>query len=64
MKQPNRYLRRTIALESRLAYHLSCRREEATDQDLSGMERLALVRDRAERIREIRQALDTLRRHP
>lgn len=33
-------------LKSRLAYHLACLRENATDPDLSALERLALVRDR------------------
>jgi hypothetical protein len=44
-------------LESRLAYHLRCLREDATDPDISPIERLALVRDRAARIREIRREL-------
>ncbi|MGD0267379.1 MAG: hypothetical protein ABSD47_20910 [Candidatus Methylomirabilota bacterium] len=34
-------------LESRLAYHLRCLREDATDPDTTSVERLALVRDRA-----------------
>lgn len=42
------------ALESRLAYHLRCLREDATNQDMSALERLALVRDHARRIREFR----------
>ena len=48
--------KRTL-LESRLAYHLRCLREDATDPALSALERLALVRDRAARIREIGQRL-------
>jgi|GEM_PF-1338058 hypothetical protein len=39
-------------LASRLAYHLRCLREDATDPAMSSLERLALVRDRARRIRE------------
>ncbi len=50
-----------VPLESRLAYHLRCLREVATDPDLSPQERLALVRDRASRIREIRRELDARR---
>jgi hypothetical protein len=46
-------------VESRLAYHLRCLREDATDPTMSAVERLALVRDRARRIREIRQDLET-----
>ncbi len=44
-------------LEFRLAYHLRCLREDATDPAASPLERLALVRDRAARIQEIRRAL-------
>jgi len=51
-----------VLLESRLAYHLRCLREDATDPELTDLERLALVRDRARRIREIRQTLENLRR--
>ncbi len=47
-------------LESRLAYHLRCLREDATDPALTSLERLVLVRDRARRIREIRRRLDRL----
>ncbi|MGD0264743.1 MAG: hypothetical protein ABSD47_07270 [Candidatus Methylomirabilota bacterium] len=49
--------RRRTLLESRLAYHLRCLREDATDPEMSGLVRLALVGDRARRIREIRQEL-------
>jgi tryptophan 2,3-dioxygenase len=49
-------------LESRLAYHFRCLREDATDMTLSRLERLALVRDRATRIWEIRQTLEQRRR--
>ena len=49
-------------LESRLAYHLRRLREDATDPQISALERLALVGDRTRRIREIRQALDPRRR--
>ncbi len=41
-------------LEPRLTYHLCCLREDATDPNIPAVERLALVRDRAKRIREIR----------
>ena len=34
-----------ILLESRLAYHHRCLREDATDPAMSALERLALVRD-------------------
>jgi hypothetical protein len=44
-------------LQLRLAYHLRCLTEDATDSDLSSMERLALVQDRARKIREIRHIL-------
>ena len=50
-------------LQSRLAYHLRCLREDATDLELARAERLALVRERAVRIREIRQELDQAKRH-
>ncbi len=43
--------------KSRLAYHLRCRREDATDPELSSVDRLALVRDRVARIREIQAKL-------
>jgi hypothetical protein len=48
-------------LESRLSYHLRCLREDATDPELTGLERLALVRDRARWIREIRQEMDLVK---
>ncbi len=44
--------------ESRLAYHLACLRQDATDPERSTLERLALVRDRGRRIREIRNELE------
>ncbi len=44
-------------LEDRLAYHLACLREDATDPELTSLERLALVRGRVVRVREIRRAL-------
>jgi len=46
-----------ILLESRLLYHLRCLREDATDPTLSPLERMAVVQDRARRIREIRGEL-------
>ncbi len=46
-------------LDSRLAYQLRCLREDATDPTMSNLERLALVRDRIKRIREIRQGIAT-----
>lgn len=51
-RQENRVL-----LESRLAYHLRCLREDAADPAMTSLERLALVRDRTRRIREVRQEL-------
>ena len=47
-----------VLLESRLRYHYRCLREDATNPEVTCVERLALVRDRAERIREIRQELE------
>ncbi len=44
-------------LESRLAYHLRCLREDATDLELASVERLAVVRERVARIREIQRDL-------
>lgn len=44
-------------LESRLAYHLRCVREDATDPATTTLERLTLVRDRVRWIREIRREL-------
>jgi hypothetical protein len=44
-------------LESRLNYHLRCLREDTADPELTTLERLALVQDRARRIREIRGRL-------
>ena len=49
-------------LASRLAYHLRCLREDATNPDLPALERLALVRDRAARIREIRVQIEAANR--
>ncbi len=49
-------------IEDRLAYHLRCLRADATDPEQSTLERLALIRDRARRIQEIRQTLETPRR--
>jgi hypothetical protein len=46
-----------ILLESRLPYHHRCLREDATDPTLSPLERLALVRERTRRVREIRGTL-------
>jgi len=51
-------------LESRLAYHLRCLREDATDPKTKPWERLALVRDRGRRIRTIRHMLEIQRRPP
>ena len=44
-------------LASRLAFHLRCLAEDATDPVLFCLERLALVRDRVAGIREIRAEL-------
>ncbi len=49
-------------LESRLAYYRRCLREDATDPEMSSFERLALVKDRVARMREITQTLEQLRR--
>jgi hypothetical protein len=46
--------------ESSLIYHLRCLREDATDPDLTSLERLALVRDRVARVREIRRELEAV----
>ena len=45
-------------LESRLAHHLGCLREDPADPVMTTLERLAVVRDRVKRIREIRQELE------
>jgi hypothetical protein len=58
-KGKRRLQKERALLESRLAYHLRCLREDATDPAMTTVERLALVRDRARRIREIRQELAT-----
>lgn len=47
-----------MLLESRLAYHLRCLQEDATDPTMTNLERLALVWDRTARIREIRRELE------
>ncbi|MFI5342399.1 MAG: hypothetical protein ACHQ7N_21515 [Candidatus Methylomirabilales bacterium] len=49
---------RRALLSSRLAYHHRCLPEDATDPDLTALERLALVRERARRMREIRNELE------
>ncbi len=48
-------------LKSRLAYHHRCLREDATDPDLTSVERLALVLDRAKWVREIQRELDAVK---
>ena len=45
-------------LELRRLYHLRCVGEDATDPEMTNVEPLALVRDRARRIREIRRELE------
>jgi hypothetical protein len=50
-----------ILLESRLAYHLRCLREDATNPDLTAVERLTLVRGRAVRMREIERELEAMK---
>ena len=45
-------------LRTCLAYHLRCLAEDATDPELSSVERLALVRARVGRIQEIRRELE------
>jgi hypothetical protein len=49
-------------LESHLAYHLRCMRADATDPALSSLGRLALLRDRAARIGEIRQKMAAMKK--
>ncbi len=49
-----------ILLESRLRYHRRCLREDATNPDLTALERLTLVRDRVRRMREIERELEAL----
>lgn len=48
---------RQSLLESHPTCHHCCLREAETDPKLSSVERLALVRERARRIREIRREL-------
>jgi hypothetical protein len=57
-RQKNKNQENRILLESRLRYHLRCLREDATDPEMTTMERLMLVRDRARRIREIRREME------
>jgi len=47
-----------LVLESRLRYHHRCLHEDATNPELTSMERLTLVRDRVARIREITRELE------
>lgn len=47
-------------LDSRLRYHLRCLREDARSPEITPLEWLALVRDRAARIREIRRELERI----
>lgn len=56
-KGERRLQKERALLESRLAYHLRCVREDATDPATTTLERLALVRDRVRWIREIRREL-------
>ena len=56
-KGKRRLQKERALLESRLAYHLWCVREDATDPATTTLERLALVRDRVGWIREIRREL-------
>jgi hypothetical protein len=51
-----------ILLESRLRYHHRCLREDATDPEMTSLERLALVRDRVRRLREIRRELEATKK--
>ncbi len=46
---------RHFVLQSRLTHYLRFRREDATDSATTSVERLALVRDRMARIREVRR---------
>lgn len=60
MSERNKPRQSKIAmLQGRLAYHLRLLREDASDPALTSLERLALIRDRAKRIREIRRELFT-----
>ena len=45
---------------SRLAFHPHCLAEDATDPALSSIERLAMVRDRARKMREIRIPIEAV----
>ncbi len=47
-------------LKSRLRYHLRCLKEDATDPDLTVLERLTLVRDRVARMQEIERELSAM----
>jgi len=49
------------SLETRLAHHLRCLREDATDPYIPPLGRLALVRDRAARNREIQRKLKSVK---
>jgi hypothetical protein len=48
-------------LASRLRYHHRCLREDATNPDLTALERLALVRGRVTRMREIEREVDAMK---
>jgi hypothetical protein len=50
-----------ILLDSRLRYHHRCLREDATNPELTSLERLTLVRDRAKRMWEIERELDAMK---
>ena len=55
---------RQSLLESRLAYHHRCLREDATDPKLPALERLALERDREARVQAVRWSLIVARQVP
>ncbi len=50
-----------LLLNSRLRYHRRCLREDATNPDLTTLERLTLVRDRVARMREIERELKAVK---
>ncbi len=50
--------RKRILLKSRLRYHHRCLCEDATNPDLTALERLTLVRGRVARTQEIARELD------
>ena len=62
-KASHQDLNERTLLESRLAYHLGCLREDASDPAMTTVQRLAVVRERAARIRDIRHAVADLQKN-